>query len=314
MLISIIVPMFNEEDVIEVFFKKIFPVLDKISKKHKLKYEILCVNDGSTDNTFEELKKISLKNSKVKVISFSRNFGKEAALTAGMEYSKGDAVIPIDVDLQEPPELIDEMIKLWKNGYDVVVGIRKERKEDSLLKKWTSGFFYNFFNSISATKIPYNAGDFRLMDRKVVDVLGHLKETNRFMKGIFSWVGFKTAKIEFSRTKRIAGKTKWNYLKLINFAFDGITSFSTTPLKILSFIGFTISIFAFIYGLITIIKRLFWETTPGYPSLMAVILFLGGLQLLGIGILGEYIGRIYMETKKRPIYVVRDLLGFKNKK
>ena len=241
----------------------------------------------------------------IKIIELSRNFGKEAALTAGLEHAMGEVVIPIDADLQHPPEIIIEFIKKWEEGFDVVVGKRTVRTGEGVIKKLTAKYFYKFHNQISDVEIPYNVGDFRLMSRKVIEALKKLPENQRFMKGLFAWVGFNTAVVEYEQAPRAAGKTSYNGWKLWDFALDGITSFSTLPLRIWMYIGFLISFLSFLYGSAIVINTLILGVdTPGYASMITVILFLGGIQLIGIGILGEYIGRIYKETKKRPLYII----------
>ena len=301
--ISIVSPCFNEEDVIDIFLEHLIPVLEEIGET----YEVIFVNDGSTDNTLEVMKSTKNKYKNIRIINLSRNFGKEAALTAGLENALGDAVIPIDVDLQHPPKVIKEFIKKWKDGYDVVLGKRVNRTGETIGKKLTAKYFYKIHNKISDIEIPYNVGDFRLMDRKVINTLKTLPENQRFMKGIFAWLGYKTATVEYKQDKRVAGSTSFNGWKLWNFALDGITSFSTVPLRVWLYFGFIISFLSFLYGSITIMKTIvFGVDLPGYASLLTVVLFLGGIQLIGIGILGEYIGRIYKETKRRPTYIIEN--------
>jgi polyisoprenyl-phosphate glycosyltransferase len=309
-LISIVVPVYNESGVIQLFIDQV----DLILKKIDYKYEIIFIDDGSTDNTFLELENIYKSYENIRVIKFSRNFGKEAAISAGIDYSNGDALIPIDVDMQDPPELIVDFIHQWQAGYDVVYGVREDRALDNIGKRITSRFFYSIFNKISKTKIPYNVGDYRLIDRKVINVIKMLPERNRFMKGLFSWVGFKSIGIPYKRPERSSGKTKWNYWKLWNFSIDGITGFSTAPLKIWMYIGGVISIVSLFYALLLIIKvTISGIDVPGYTSTLVAILFLGGLQLLVLGIYGEYLGRIYEESKSRPIYILDSILDKNNK-
>ena len=301
--ISVIVPCYNEEDVLAIF-------LDKVSKiliETKQPYEIIFVNDGSKDNTLETL--LALKNTfkYMRIIHLSRNFGKEAALTAGLDMAKGDVIIPIDADLQDPPELIEAFIAKWQEGYDVVLAKRIDRTSDSLAKRYTANLFYKFHNAISHTRIPDNVGDYRLISKKVLKAIQKLPENQRFMKGIFAWVGFKTTTIEYVREKRQAGNTSFGAWKLWNFALDGITSFSTVPLRIWFYIGSFISLLSLIYGSVIIIKTLVYGVDlAGYASILTTVLFLGGIQLMGIGILGEYIGRLYQESKKRPIYIIEN--------
>jgi len=301
--LSIIVPCFNEENVIDIFLNKIFSVLAYTDED----FEIVFVNDGSRDNTLSVLKEKSKEYENVRVINLSRNFGKEAALTAGLDASKGEVVVPIDVDLQDPPELILDFIKKYKEGYDVVVGKRVDRTTDSVAKRISAEFFYKIHNKIADIEIPHNVGDYRLMSRRVVDELKKLPESQRFMKGLFAWLGFKTAVVEYKRDARVAGDSSFNGWKLWNFALDGITSFSTAPLRVWLYIGLGLAFISFVYGSWIILKTLlFGADTPGYASMITVVLFLGGIQLMGIGILGEYIGRIYVESKNRPIYIVED--------
>ncbi|HBT87094.1 glycosyltransferase family 2 protein [Desulfobacter sp.] len=299
--LSIICPCFNEESTIKIFLEKLIPIMQNVQRP----YEIIFINDGSTDNTLNVLLKAKSKNPQIRILNLSRNFGKEAALTAGLEHAMGEVVIPIDADLQHPPEIIIEFIKKWEEGFDVVVGKRTVRTGEGVIKKLTAKYFYKFHNQISDVEIPYNVGDFRLMSRKVIEALKRLPENQRFMKGLFAWVGFNTAVVEYEQAPRAAGKTSYNGWKLWDFALDGITSFSTLPLRIWMYIGFLISFLSFLYGSAIVINTLILGVdTPGYASMITVILFLGGIQLIGIGILGEYIGRIYKETKKRPLYII----------
>lgn len=303
-IISIVVPCYNEETVIEIFLEHIEPVLISLNKS----YEIIFVNDGSTDNTFNVMINEKNKHNNIYIVNLSRNFGKEAALTAGLENAKGEVVIPIDVDLQDPPELIVTFIEQWEKGYDVVLAKRTDRSNDTMTKKLSAELFYKIHNKISNITIPNNVGDYRLMSRRVVESLKTLPENQRFMKGIFSWIGYKTIVIEYKREARVAGNTSFNGWKLWNFALDGITSFSTAPLRIWLYIGAIISLIAFIYGSFIIIRTLILGIDlPGYASLLSAILFLGGIQLMGIGILGEYIGRTYNESKRRPSYIIEDI-------
>ncbi|MBQ3626729.1 MAG: glycosyltransferase family 2 protein, partial [Synergistaceae bacterium] len=273
-------------------------------------FEIVCVNDGSKDNTLKILKDFADKDKRIRVVDFSRNFGQDAALTAALDYSRGDAVIPIDADLQDPPELILKMIEKWREGYEVVLAKRADRSSDSFLKRWTAALFYKLHNKISQPNIPENVGNFRLMDRKVVDVLSGFKETQRFIRGLCAWVGFKTCTIEYTREVRAKGSTKFNWLKMWKLALEGITSFSSAPLTIWLYAGSVIALSAFIYGLYIFIRTLILGIdVPGYASLVCLILFFGGLQLIGIGILGEYLGRTYIESKRRPVYIVREVYG-----
>ncbi|KJR42046.1 glycosyl transferase family protein [Candidatus Magnetoovum chiemensis] len=308
--LSIIIPMYNEASNIERLFEELLPVINKTG----MDYEIICVNDGSSDNTLESLINYRNRYEQIKIIDLSRNFGKEIALTAGINLSSGDAVVPIDADLQDPPHIIEDLIIGWKNGYDVVYAVREKRYGEPWLKKITANLFYRIYNYISSIPIPQNTGDFRLLDRKVVDVLNRLPESNRFMKGLFAWTGFNQTGVYFDRQARFSGKTKWNYIKLWNLAIEGLVQFSIRPLKVWSYIGFIISFISFLYGSYLVFRTMiFGADVPGYASLMVGILFMGGLQLIGIGILGEYLGRVYLEVKGRPLYVISDLYGFNNK-
>lgn len=304
--LSVVVPMFNEEEVLDLFFQRIEATLAQLG----VSYEIVCVNDGSRDTTLEKLMGHRTRNPAVKIVDLSRNFGKEQALTAGLDASSGRAVIPMDVDLQDPPELIARFLEKWREGYDVVYGVRGNRDSDGFTKRTSAGLFYRFFNVLSDLQIPENTGDFRLMDRRVVEALKLLPERNRFMKGLFAWVGFRHTGIEYVRENRAAGTTKWNYWRLWNFALDGITSFSTLPLRIWSYMGVLISLASFIYAAFLIGRVLTHGVdVPGYASLMVVMLFLGGIQLITLGVIGEYVGRLYRESKGRPLYLVSRTYG-----
>ena len=304
--LSIIVPMYNEEEGAEIFFSRMNTVLETI----ELDWEIICVNDGSTDGTLAKLKEYSKKDERIKIVDLSRNFGKELALTAGLDHAKGDVIIPIDADLQDPPEIIPDMIAKWKEGYKVVLATRKSRKTDTWMKKHTATLFYKIINKISDIVIPHNTGDYRLMDRQVADAVGLCQERTRFMKGLFAWVGFPTAVVYFDREERAAGTSKWNYISLWKFALDGIFAFTTLPLKVWTYIGAIISAISFIYASFLVIRAmLFGVDVAGYTSIMVVVLFLGGIQLISLGVIGEYVGRIYKETKKRPLYLVNETIG-----
>lgn len=299
--ISIIAPCYNEEETIEPFLRRIEEILAQINEP----YEIVFINDGSKDNTLNVLLNAKQNFKNIRIINFSRNFGKEAALTAGLDKARGEAAIPIDVDLQDPPELIKDLVAKWREGYDVVLAKRADRTSDSFAKRVSADLFYKLNGKISNVDIPNNVGDFRLMSKRVVEALKQLPENQRFMKGLFAWVGFKTTVIEYVREKREAGQSSFNGWKLWNFALDGITSFSTLPLRIWLYIGALVSFLSFLYGSFIILKTLiFGVDLPGYASLAVIMLFLGGIQLIGIGILGEYIGRIYSESKRRPSYII----------
>lgn len=306
MRLSLVVPLFNEEQAVQLFYRSVRgqPALAAYT------VEILLINDGSTDRTAEYAKALALSDRDVVLINFSRNFGKEAALFAGLEYASGDAVIPMDVDLQDPIEVVPQLLAEWQKGADVVLAKRRNRSSDGYLKRHSASMFYHLLNRIAYTHIEENVGDFRLMDRKVVDVIKALPEQQLFMKGVLSWAGFTVAIVEYDRAPRAVGQSKFNAWKLWNLAMDGITSFSTLPLRLWSYIGGCISLLALVYaGWLVLDKWLFGNPVPGYPSLMTAILFLGGVQLIGIGILGEYVGRIYMEAKHRPRYVVKEVVG-----
>jgi len=309
--ISIVVPMFNESENIGILYERLTMVLANLNRT----YEVICVNDGSRDDTLQKMIKINQMNPRFKIIDLSRNFGKEIALSAGLDYASGEVVVPIDADLQDPPELIYEMIEKWNEGYDVVYAVRTQRDGESWFKKSTAALFYKIIGKISPIDIPGNTGDFRLMSRQAVDAIKELRETHRFMKGLFGWIGFRQAAIMYNRDARYAGKTKWNYGKLWNLALEGITSFSYMPLQWSMYFGFFVAFNAFLYGIyMTIRTLLYGNPVPGYPSLMVMVLFLGGVQLFTIGIIGEYIGRIYTESKHRPLYFVRESRGFNEEK
>ena len=307
--ISIIIPLYNESTGIKHLFARLTPVLQQL----KTSYEIICINDGSQDNTLEKLLEFTRKDRTrtIKIINLSRNFGKEIALTAGIDYAKGAAVIPIDADLQDPPELIEELIAKWREGYDVVYATRRSRQGETWLKKISAKAFYSTIGKMSHVPIPANTGDFRLLDRRVVEAVKKLPERTRFMKGLFAWVGYKQTCVLFDREPRYSGKTTWNYWKLWNFALDGIISFSFLPLKVWSYVGISISLVSLMYALILVVRTLVYGVdVPGYASLMVAILFLGGIQLITLGVLGEYLGRVYEEVKGRPLYFVREEYGF----
>ena len=302
-IISLVVPFYNEGLGVEVFYDAITPLLNQYSD---IVFEVICIDDGSRDDTLNRLLSIVQHDSRFRVIELSRNFGKEAAMTAGLDVVEGDAIIPIDADLQDPPELIPLLISEWKKGADVVLAHRIDRSSDSYMKKKSAELFYRFHNRLSSIKIPENVGDFRLMDRSVVEALRRLPERQRFMKGLFSWVGFRTVTISYARKPRATGDTKLSPWKLWNFALEGITSFSTTPLRIWTYIGGGGAIIALGYSAYIILRTMIYGVdVPGYASLLVSILFIGSLQLISIGILGEYIGRIYLESKQRPPYIVR---------
>lgn len=302
--ISVIIPMKNESENVQIIIENLLLVLSKIS----LDYELVFVNDGSTDNTLDLLLEIQKGNSKIRIIDLSRNFGKEAAVYAGFENCTGDCAVCVDADLQDPPQIITEMVEHWFNGYEIVIAVRSSRSSDGILKKYTAQWFYNLINRMSNTKLVANAGDYRLLDRLAVNAFLQLGEKVRFNKGIFSWIGFKQKLVYHERSERVAGKTKWNYLQLLRLALDGITSFSTVPLTLCLYSGIIIALLSFLYACYYAIKTIiFGIDVNGYPSLLLFILFFGGIQMIGIGILGQYIGRIFLETKNRPIYIARKI-------
>lgn len=303
--ISILIPAYNEAEVLTIFYERISTLANRVAG---YKFEFLFVNDGSTDATLEIIKLFAKKDKRVTIVSLSRNFGKEIAMIAGLDHASGDAVVIIDADLQDPPELIPQMLEFWKEGYDDVYAKRINRAGESWFKKKTSEFFYKILQRSTRITIQRDTGDFRLLDRRCVEALKQLRESQRYTKGMFSWVGYRKKEILYSRDPRAAGKTKWNYFKLLELAIEGITSFTTAPLRMSSLLGIVISICAFIYIVVVIAKTIIYgDDAAGYPSLMAVILFLGGVQLLSLGIIGEYIGRIFNETKRRPLYYVDEL-------
>ena len=307
-LLSVIVPVKDEEESIFAFVERVGPILERICRGEE--WEVLFVDDGSSDATLAVVAAAHQRDRRVRALSLSRNFGKEAALSAGLDHALGKAVVPMDVDMQDPPEVLGEMVAKWREGFDMVFGVRRCRASDTRAKRWTAGLYYRAHNALTADKIPENAGDFRLLDRKVVDVLKGMPERNRFMKGLFAWAGFKQAAVEYERAERTTGTTKFNYWKLWTLALDGITSASTVPLRIWSYIGAAFAMIALAYaGFIVSQTLLFGNAVPGYASIMVSVLFLGGMQLLSLGILGEYVGRILTETKRRPLYVVRSTVG-----
>jgi len=302
MKISLVVPVFNEEETIGIFYKAVREY--QALQAHDV--EIVFINDGSHDATESIINALAVADPLVVPLSLTRNFGKEPALFAGLDNSSGDAIIPIDVDLQDPISVIPQLIDKWLEGADIVLAKRSDRSIDSHLKRKTAGWFYKLHNKISTPHIEENVGDFRLMSREVVDNIRQLPERNLFMKGILSWVGGRTEVVMYARAERIAGKSKFNGWKLWNLALEGITSFSTFPLRIWTYIGLVVAMFSFTYGFWMILDKVIWgNSVRGYASLITSILFLGGIQLIGIGVLGEYIGRIYIEAKKRPRYILK---------
>lgn len=306
-VLSVVVPVFNEEGSIGLFLDQMVPVLEKIGEP----YEIIFADDGSRDRTLDEILALRERHPAVKVVVLSRNFGKDIALTAGLDCARGKAVIAIDVDLQDPPSVIPDMVEKWRAGNDVVYARRITRETDTRAKRLTASWFYRIHHALAEIDIPDDTGDFRLVDRAVIVALRRLPERNRFMKGLFTWVGFRQAEVQYVRQSRAAGSSKWSYWRLWNFALDGITSFSTLPLRIWSYVGGTISLLAFAYASFLVLRTLIYGAdVPGYASLMVVVLLLGGINLLSLGIMGEYLGRTYMEVKNRPLYLVRESHGF----
>jgi polyisoprenyl-phosphate glycosyltransferase len=305
-LLSIVVPVLNEEQAVLPFPTAI---RDALAAMPEVRLEFVFVNDGSVDGTLARLLEMQRADPAVRIIDLSRNFGKEAALTAGLDYCRGDVVVPMDVDLQDPPEVLPAMISAWRDGFDVVMGKRTSRSADSTLKRWSAAAFYRVHNLVSEPEITANVGDFRLMDRVVVDVLKELRESRRFMKGLFAWAGFRSTTIGFERAVRTSGTTKFNAWKLWNLALEGVTSFSTAPLRIWTYVGATVALLSIAYGAyLTLRTLILGVVVPGYASVFVAVVFLGGLQLIGIGVLGEYVGRTYLEAKRRPVYVGRELV------
>ena len=306
-LVSIVVPFHNEAGGVEHFHRELSAALAAVPGH---RFEIVCVDDGSSDATLAELVALTARDPRVRVLELSRNFGKEAALTAGMDAARGEAVVALDADLQDPPELIGRLVEAWTGGADVVLARRTDRSSDSFLKRTSAELFYRIHNRLSSVKIPENVGDFRLLDRVAVDALKALPERQRFMKGLFAWIGFKTATVDYARRARASGASKFSGWRLWNFALEGITSFSTVPLRVWTYVGAIGAVLTFLYALFIIARVLVLGVeVPGYASLLVAILFLGSLQLLSVGVLGEYIGRVYLETKQRPVYVVRREFG-----
>ncbi|EGD46375.1 LOW QUALITY PROTEIN: glycosyl transferase family 2 [Ruminiclostridium papyrosolvens DSM 2782] len=305
-LLSVVVPVYNEQEVITETYRRLKASLSNLD----MDIEYIFINDGSTDNTYLKLNEL-IVNTDVKLINFSRNFGHQIAISAGMDYAKGDAVVVIDADLQDPPEIISEMIEKWKEGYEVVYGKRLHREGETLFKKLTAKLFYRVIDNITDIKLPVDVGDFRLIDKKVCDSMKSLPERARYVRGLVSWVGFNQTSIEYKREKRFAGKTKYPLRKMIKLATDGIISFSYRPLKLATFLGMTVSALSFIYLIAILLQKIFTNSTvEGWASTMVVSLFLNGVMLVVIGIMGEYVGRIYEEVKSRPLYVIGELINF----
>ena len=302
--VTILIPAYNEQAVLAPLYKRLTALANN-NKKYN--FEFLFINDGSTDNTLSIIKNYAKTDTRISYVNLSRNFGKEPAMLAGFDYTTGDATVIIDADLQDPPELIPKMISYWEDGYDDVYAKRRSREGESWFKKKSSSIFYKLLQKSTNVDIQVDTGDFRLLDKRAINALREIRESQRYTKGMFSWIGFKKKEITYDRDPRAAGETKWNYPKLVNLAIDGITSFTTTPLRIASFAGMIISLIAFFFIIVIIFKTTFFgDPVAGWSSTMAVILFLGGVQLLSIGIIGEYVGRIFNEVKNRPVYFVEE--------
>jgi glycosyltransferase involved in cell wall biosynthesis len=305
--LSLVVPFFNEEEGCAAFFARVLPIVEGITRS----YEIVCVNDGSEDRTAQLLAAQHLCNRRVKLLNLSRNFGKEGALTAGLDHARGRAVIPIDADLQDPPELIPELVARWREGFDVVLAVRADRRSDTLLKRITARLFYRLIGRMAEVPIPADVGDFRLLDRRVVDALKLLPERTRFMKGLFAWLGFRQARVEYRRAGRVAGASRWRYWRLWNFALEGLFSFSTLPLRIWTYAGLLVAATALALAVFIVVRTaVAGVDVPGYASLVVLVSLFGGINMVGLGIIGEYLGRIFTEVKGRPNYLIRDQLGF----
>lgn len=302
-LVSVVVPAYNEAGVLPGFHERLSAVLDTLD----LASEVIYVNDGSADATLEVLHELRTCDGRVAVVDLSRNFGKEVAVTAGIDHAAGDAVVIIDADLQDPPEIIPDLVAGWREGYDVVYAQRRSRAGDTFLKRASANAFYRVMQRVGAVKIPMQAGDFRLLSRRAVEAVKRFREQHRFMKGLFAWIGFPQKAVPYDRDPRAAGRSKWNYWTLWNLSLEGITSFTIAPLKLATYLGLVTALGAFAFGVVIIVDTLVsGNPVPGYPSLMVVILFLGGVQLIFLGIMGEYLGRVFNETKQRPLYLVRD--------
>lgn len=301
--LAVVVPVFNEQAVLPAFHARMTAVLDGLD----LRSHVIYVNDGSSDDTLEIIRCLAEGDARVMLVDLSRNFGKEIALTAGLDHADADAVVVIDADLQDPPELIPELVAHWRDGYDVVYARRTSRDGESAAKKLTAFLFYRLIRKMSRVRIPEDTGDFRLLSRRAVHAVCSMREQHRFMKGLFAWIGYPQVAVPYRRAPRHAGATKWNYWKLWNFALEGITSFTSVPLKVATYIGLASALGAFGYGLYIVLRTLLLgNPVPGYPSLLTAVMFLGGLQLLGIGVIGEYLGRMFNESKRRPLYFLKD--------
>ena len=310
-LLSVVVPCFNEEAVLRETHRRLAGALAGLAEREGLDYEVVYVDDGSRDRTPLVLQQLQAGDRRVRVVRFSRNFGHQIAVTAGVEHARGDAVVLIDADLQDPPEVIGEMVARWREGYDVAYGVRTDRPGESAFKRATATGFYRLINRLSETPIPLDTGDFRLMDRKVVDALQAMPERDRFVRGMVSWVGFRQVAVPYGRDPRLAGESKYPLFKMVRFALDGVTSFSVQPLRVATWLGFAVSALSLVGIVYALGLRLFTSTwVAGWTAMMIAVLFLGGVQLLSLGVIGEYIGRIYGEAKRRPLYLVQERLGF----
>lgn len=304
-LLSVVVPLFNERPVLPLFFDRVIPVLAKLD----LRWEVVLVDDGSDDGSAQYIRNVIGRTPGVRLIKLSRNFGKEAAMTAGLEHARGDAVVVLDADLQDPPEQIPAMVECWQSGVDVVLMQRRSRRGETAFKRWSAHIFYRLLNRTSRTNIPVDTGDFRLMSRKAVNALLLLKERNRYMKGLFAWIGMPTQVIQYDRDARVAGETKWDYPGLVGLALEGLTSFSISPLRWATVIGLIAASMGAVFGLWIVVKAvMLGDATSGYPSLVAIISFLGGIQLMSVGIVGEYVGKTYIESKQRPVYLTDEVI------
>ena len=303
-LLTVVVPVFNEGKTIDVFYTRMKKVVDSLSP---MSYELIFVDDGSRDDSFARLTSLADRDDRVLVVKLSRNFGHQIAVTAGVDAAQGDVVVIIDADLQDPPEVIPRMIEKWREGYDVVYGVREKREGETWMKLFTAALFYRIMKRITRIEIPVDVGDFRLMSRRVVDRFKLIRERDRFVRGLVSWVGFPQTGVLYNREKRYAGETKYPVFKMIKFSLDGITSFSHAPLKLATWLGYGVSLIALLYTVIIIVEKFMGITVPGFASIMAGMLFLGGVQLICLGIMGEYVGRIFNETKGRPIYVLEEI-------
>ena len=303
-LLTVVVPVFNEVETIDVFYTRMKNVVDSLSP---MSYELIFVDDGSRDDSFAKLTSLADLDNHIRVVKLSRNFGHQNAVTAGIDTARGEAVVIIDADLQDPPEVIPSMIRKWREGYDVVYGVRENREGEKWMKLYTAALFYRIMKRITRIEIPVDVGDFRLMSRRVVEKFKQIRERDRFIRGLVSWVGFRQTGVMYNREKRYAGETKYPIGKMLKFSLDGITSFSHAPLKIATWLGYGVSLIALLYTMIIIVEKFMGMTVPGFASIMAGMLFLGGVQLICLGIMGEYIGRIFNETKGRPIYIIEEV-------